>query len=171
VNLDGLTDPSKWDLKGYSSVFCCLGAGATEVSDDVYTAVNCTYPYNAGKLAAYFNVPHYSLVSGEGIHSTSWFSKLKRRGIMEDNLGELKFPHLSILKPALITDRRQNLRTFEKIGKYLPFIPQISAQMVAEGLRIDAELQHSTPHTKSTVIYHNSDIHKLVETKKYPENI
>jgi len=71
-NLDGLTDHSKWNLSGYSSVFCCLGVLAGEGSFDDYIRVNCTYPANAAKLASHFKVPHYSLISGGGIHSKSW---------------------------------------------------------------------------------------------------
>lgn len=34
-SLNGLSDPSKWDLNGYSTIFCCLGARAADVSDEV----------------------------------------------------------------------------------------------------------------------------------------
>lgn len=170
-NLDSLSDPSKWDLNGYSTVFCCLGAGAGEVSSEVYTKVNCTYPYNGAKLALHFNVPHYSLVSSTSANSKSWLPKPKERGVMEDNLQELKFPHLSILKPGLITHRRPKERFMERLCKYVPFMINIKASEVATGLRLDAELQHSTPHKKSIVIYRNADIHKLVKTGAYPETL
>jgi len=144
-DLEGLTDHSKWNLTGYSSMFCCLGALATEVSFDDYVKVNATYPENAARLAAHFNVPHYSLVSGQGIHSKSWRSTLRIRGEMEDRLTEL-FPLLSILKPGAITGRGKGERFWETMCRYFPFLPQSSAYQVGLGQRIDAELQHSTPH-------------------------
>jgi len=168
-DLEGLSDYSKWNLTGYSSVFCCLGALATEVSSAEYIKVNSTYPENAAKLAAHFNVPHYSLVSGEGIHSKSWNSGMRARGEMEDRLLELKFPLLSILKPGVITGRGKGERFFEKVFSYLPFFPQISAQQVGLGQRIDAELQHTTPYKSQPIVYSNAQILELIKTGIYPQ--
>ena len=167
-SLDSLEDTSKHDLSGFSSVFCCLGQYYSDVPVDVYRLVNCTYPYSGAKLAAHYKVPHYSLISGMGIDSKSWFSSLKMRGEMEDKLLDLKLPHLSILKPALITERREGQKFIEKVGKYL-FFPQIPAKQVAAGARIDAELQHTTPYKSETIIYSNSEIKTLVQTGQYPE--
>jgi len=169
-SLDELTDFSKWDFTEYSSMFCCLGALATEVSKTDYIKVNCTYPLYSAKLAAHFKIPHYSLTSGEGIHSKSWNSGMKARGVMEDELATLGFMYLSILKPGVITRRGKGERWFESMFRYMPCFPQITAQQVGLGHKIDAELRFKKPLETQTVIYGNSEIHYLVRNGTYPKN-
>ena len=87
-----------------------------------------------------------------------------------NQIRNLKFPHFSILQPGMISGRYEET-TVEKIAKYVPFIPKVSVQQVAITQRIEAELQHSIPHTKATLVIKNDDIHYIAEHGKYPENL
>jgi len=94
---------------------------------------------------------------------------MRARGVMEDELQTLNFPHLSILKPGAITGRGKGERYFETLARYIPIFPKISAHEVGLGQKIEAELQHSNPHPNKTVIYENNDIHYLVKNGTYPK--
>jgi len=105
------------------------------------------------------------------VKSDSCLPKVKARGIMEDELGELAFRALSILKPGLITKRGKGERLAEKIFSYVPFFPKITAQQVGLGQRLDAELHHDKVYKKQAVILSNSQIHELIKTGVCPKNL
>ena len=167
-NLDSLEDPSQWNLAGYNTLFCCLGT-RTKVGKDQFIKVDYTYPLFGGKLAAHFNIPHYSLVSSIGANPKSWFLYPKTKGQVEEALKSLKLPQLSILQPGILLNRRNDDRFGEKIASYIPFAPKIESRDVARALRIEAELQAKTPHENTAVTYSNKDLLNIVKTGNYPE--
>lgn len=169
-NFDNLNDPSKWNLQGYSSVFCCLGT-RQKYGKDNFIKVDCTYPVEAGKLAAHFNVPHYSLVSAGGANPNSWFFYFKTKGQAEEGLREIKLPHLSIFRPGLLVDRRNEDRTGEKLLSYIPLIQKIQVREVARAQRIEAELQHAQGLAQNVVTYSHSQIHDLKNNSVFPKNL
>jgi len=167
-DLDSLEDPSKWDLNGYNSIFCCLGT-RTKVGKELFIKVDYTYPLYGGKLAAHFKVPHYSLVSSIGANPKSWFLYPKTKGQVEEALKSLKLPQLSILQPGILLNRQNDDRFGEKIAAIIPFAPKIESRDVARALRIEAELQAKTPNSNTAVTYSNKDLLHIVKTGTYPE--
>ena len=167
-NLDRLSEPAKWDLQGYSSVFCCLGSRVGQ-GKETFIKVDRTYPIEGGKLANHFNIPHYSLVTGGGANKKSWFLYLKTKGEAEEGLKELKLPQLSILRPALLLNRRNDDRLGEKIASYIPLISSIKVKDVAKAQRVEAELQHRTPNDQKIITYNNKQCHYLADKQGYPK--
>ena len=169
-SLDKLSEPSQFNLNGYSSVFCCLGS-RTKVDRPTFLKVEQTYPLEAAKLAAHFKVPHYSFLSGMSSSSKSWFLLMRSKGEAEDSLKAIKLPHLSIFKPGLLVDRRNDDRIGEKIFGWVPFVPKITTKDVAIAMRIEAELQNKNPQSHNVVNYSHYQMHDLVKDQKYPEKL
>jgi len=169
-DLDCLDDLSQWDLKGYSSLFCCLGSRVKE-GEEKFMKVEYTYPMYAAKLASHFKIPHFSFVSGEMASPTSWFLLMRAKGKTEESLRGFNFPHLSLIRPAAIVNLRNDYRLGEVIVGKIPLIPKIECRDIAIAMRIEAELQHSKPHDLKNIVFHNSDLHYLVKNQKYPEKL
>jgi len=166
-NLDSLEDPSQWSLGGYNTLFCCLGT-QTKVGKEQFIKVDYTYPILGGKLASHFKIPHYSLVSSIGASKDSWFLYMKTKGRVEEDLKAQNLPYLSIFRPGVLLNRRNDERFGEKILAALHLGPRIESKDVAKALRIEAELQHKTPQSQNVVTYSNDDLHTIVRTENYP---
>ncbi len=79
---------------------------------------------------------------------------------------KLKIPRVSVFRPGAILDRENDDRLIEKIFKYVPFFPKISAVDIARCMMQDAERVHdeySKNNSPNTVTYVNDDLLKMVK--------
>jgi oxidoreductase len=167
-SLDDLEDLSKWkDLtENYSTLFCCLGSvGKTD--DKIKYLADYLYPLNAGRLAEYLKIPHYSLVSGMGADKNSWFYVMRMKAKLEEELGAFNFK-LSISRPGGIYNGDKNTGIYNWIPKLLFFLPRIDGTHLARALLNEAELRVEKPISKRVVLYDNNALNYLAEHNDYP---
>jgi len=167
TDLECLLDPSNWDLTGYSSVFCCLGT-RKRYGEKEFIKVAKTYPLYGARLALYYKIPHFSVISSELANPKSLGLIFKTKGEVEEELKKLQLLHLSIFRPGILVNRRNYKRFKERILGGLFFVPQNETEDVAKALRIEAELQNKTPLKEMVVIYRYYDINYIAHNIEYP---
>lgn len=110
---------------------------------------------NFAILAKELDVKHYGLLSSTGADATSMFLYMKTKGRVEQALKDLKLSQLSIYRPGLLLNRRNDSRVGEKIGSWIPFITKIESAdmgkaMVEHAVKVvrmsDAELADHRLH-------------------------
>lgn len=110
---------------------------------------------NFALLAKELDVKHYGLLSSTGADATSIFLYMKTKGRVEQALKDLKLSQLSIYRPGLLLNRRNDSRVGEKIGSWIPFITKIESAdmgkaMVEHAVKVvrmsDAELADHRIH-------------------------
>lgn len=110
---------------------------------------------NFALLAKELDVKHYGLLSSTGADATSMFLYMKTKGRVEQSLKDLKLSQLSIYRPGLLLNRRNDSRVGEKIGSWIPFITKIESAdmgkaMVEHAVKVvrmsDAELADHRLH-------------------------
>lgn len=110
---------------------------------------------NFALLAKELDVKHYGLLSSTGADATSMFLYMKTKGRVEQALKDLKLSQLSIYRPGLLLNRRNDSRVGEKIGSWIPFITKIESAdmgkaMVEHAVKVvrmsDAELADHRLH-------------------------
>ena len=112
---------------GVDAFLCCLGA-RTKVGEANFIKVDYTYPLEFAKMAAELQVKHYGLLSGGLASPNSPFLLFKTKGRVEAAITEVFQNGLTIYRPALLTNRRNDERFVEKMCSYIPFIPKIESR-------------------------------------------
>ena len=134
-------DPDK--IKG-DDLYCALGTTLRKAgSKEAQYRIDCTYPYEIGKIARQNGVQQYVLVSSIGASTKTGNFYLRTKGELEQKLTDLDFPGLIIGRPSAILGDRGEFRLGEKIGIFLvqvlkPFVPKryrgIQAAQIARAL-------------------------------------
>eukprot|EP00826_Nyctotherus_ovalis_P017343 TRINITY_DN15106_c0_g2_i3.p2 TRINITY_DN15106_c0_g2~~TRINITY_DN15106_c0_g2_i3.p2 ORF type:complete len:154 (+),score=32.90 TRINITY_DN15106_c0_g2_i3:84-545(+) len=101
-----------------------------------------TYFVDFGEYAKAADVPHYSVVSSAGASSTSCFTYLKVKGQADEAIQKLGFPSVSIFRPGLLRNRRNDSRCGEKVAGLIPCIDKIDVTVLAEKMMIDCVNYH-----------------------------
>ena len=113
-------------LRGSNAFICTLGSRWKE-SEEVLTRVEGTYPLSFAKLALELKVPHFCHLSAEAANSNSYLYFLRNKARTEELLSGLGLPQLTICKPGLIENRRNDKRLTETILSWVPFMRKIDA--------------------------------------------
>lgn len=140
-SLDELLTMDKDLFRSYDTFFCTLGS-RTKYGKEIFFKVDYTYPLQFCEFAKSCGVPHYSVLSASGGKPKSWFYYFKVKGLMEEAVKNVGMEMVSIFKPGLITQRRNDSRFVEKIGKVIPFVSKCSAIRIAQTMILDAEIFH-----------------------------
>lgn len=99
-------------------VFCCLGTTIKVAgSQEAFRRVDYDYCMDTARLTRANGAKHYLLVSAIGAKASSPVFYNRVKGELEKNLGEFKFPNLSIFRPSLLTGPRQEHRLGEAMGE------------------------------------------------------
>ena len=115
----------------YDTLFCCLGSRSARPD---FRQVDHDYVIATSKIAEFYKIQHFSMVSAQHSKSDSWFNYLKTKGEAEDEVMKRELQCISIIRPGIITDRDEST-TGEKIGKYLPFFDKITAKDLGLAIR------------------------------------
>ena len=118
----------KGKLEGSDAFLCCLGSrvGTGEAN---FTKVDYTYPLNFRNLANELKVKHYGLLSSTGADPSGWLLYTKTKGRVERDIAAVNAGlGLTIYRPGLLLNRRNDDRFGEKIGAYVPFMPKIESR-------------------------------------------
>jgi uncharacterized protein YbjT (DUF2867 family) len=136
-------NPDISKIKG-DDLFCALGTTLAKAgSKEAQYRIDCTYPYEIGKIARQNGVRQYLLVSSVGADAKTSNFYLKTKGELEEKIRELDFEHFVSARPSFLLGEREEFRLGEKIALVLMkvfavFIPRryrgIEAEKVARAL-------------------------------------
>lgn len=125
-------------------LYCALGTTLQKAgSKEAQYRIDCTYPFEIGKIAKQNGVRQYLLVSSVGASATSSGFYLKTKGELEEKISGLEFEHFAAARPSFLFGERSEFRLGEKIGialakVFAPVIPRryrgIEASKVAKAL-------------------------------------
>jgi uncharacterized protein YbjT (DUF2867 family) len=110
-------DASK--IVGYD-LFCAMGTTLAKAgSKEAQYKIDCTYPYEIGKIAKANGVKQYILVSSVGANFNSSNFYLRTKGDLEKKIESLGFQNFVSVRPSMLLGDREESRLGEKIGKVL----------------------------------------------------
>lgn len=155
------------DSVEYHVLFCCLGS-RTGKGEEEFKKVDYTYTVQSCEMCEKLNIPHYSVVSSSGASSSAWIMYTRVKGEADDEILKKKVKYVTVFRPGFITDRDNDSRTVESIGKYIPFVPKITSKLLGLALvRNDLDYQNAKEEKpdKAVIISH-SEIVALANRKE-----
>jgi uncharacterized protein YbjT (DUF2867 family) len=106
-------------IKG-DDIFLCLGTTMAKAgSKAAFFKVDYTYNMTAARIASQNKVSNVILISSMGADSTSMIYYSKVKGKVENDLSQLPFKSIAIVRPSLLLGDRKEQRIGEKIGSRL----------------------------------------------------
>ena len=104
-------------------LFCAMGTTLSKAgSKEVQYKIDCTYPYEIGKIAKLNGIKQYILVSSVGANFDSSNFYLKTKGDLEKKIQSLDFHNFVSLRPSMLLGDREEFRLGEKIGAVLSYL-------------------------------------------------
>jgi uncharacterized protein YbjT (DUF2867 family) len=101
-------------------LFCAMGTTLAKAgSKEAQYKIDCTYPYEIGKIAKANGVKQFILVSSVGANFDSSNFYLRTKGDLEKRIESLGFQNFVSLRPSMLLGDREESRLGEKIGKVL----------------------------------------------------
>jgi uncharacterized protein YbjT (DUF2867 family) len=101
-------------------LFCTMGTTLAKAgSKEAQYKIDCTYPFEIGKIAKANGVKQYILVSALGANFQSSNFYLRTKGDLEQKINSLNFQNFVSLRPSFLLGDRQEFRLGEKIGIFL----------------------------------------------------
>lgn len=98
-------------------LFCAMGTTLAKAgSKEAQYKIDCTYPFEIGKIAKANGVKQYILVSSLGADFQSSNFYLRTKGDLEQKIETLGFQNFVSLRPSFLLGDRQEFRLGEKIG-------------------------------------------------------
>jgi uncharacterized protein YbjT (DUF2867 family) len=106
-------------ITGSDVVFCSVGTTLKQVNGDMvaYRKIDYDIPVNAARFCAATACPKFLLVSSIGADSQSRNFYLKLKGEVEEKVGSLGLPSVSIFRPSMLVGQRAEFRLGERIGQ------------------------------------------------------
>lgn len=114
-------------------LFCAIGTTLAKAgSKEAQYKIDCTYPYEIGKIAKANGVKQYILVSSVGADFNSSNFYLRTKGDLEQKIESLGFENFVSLRPSILLGDRKEFRLGEKIGT---FLAKIISPLLIGGLK------------------------------------
>ena len=114
-------------------LFCAMGTTLAKAgSKEAQYKIDCTYPYEVGKIAKANGVKQYILVSSVGANFNSSNFYLRTKGDLEKKIESLDFQSFVSIRPSMLLGDREESRLGEKIGTVLS---NILSPLLFGGLR------------------------------------
>ena len=99
-------------------LFCAMGTTLAKAgSKENQYKIDCTYPYEIGKIAKVNGVKQFILVSSAGANFESSNFYLRTKGDLEKKIQSIGFQNFVSIRPSMLLGDRQESRLGEKIGK------------------------------------------------------
>lgn len=107
------------DLPPAHDVFCCLGTTKKKAgTKEAFEKVDFEYPMRVASLAKKRGIPHFMVISAMGAKESSPFYYNRVKGKLEKELIDLQLERLSIVRPSLLTGKREEFRMGERLGAF-----------------------------------------------------
>lgn len=101
-------------------LFCAMGTTLKKAgSKEAQYKIDCTYPYEIGKIAKANGVKQFILVSSVGANFDSSNFYLRTKGDLEKKIQSLNFQNFVSVRPSMLLGNREESRLGEKIGTVL----------------------------------------------------
>jgi uncharacterized protein YbjT (DUF2867 family) len=98
-------------------IFCCLGTTIKKAgSQENFIKVDYNYAFETAKNGVLNGASRFIIVSAIGADSDSSIFYKRVKGDIEDSVSKLGFHSVKILRPSILTGRRDEYRPGEKIG-------------------------------------------------------
>ena len=111
TNLEQYKDKIKGD-----ECFFCIGTTKKDTPDkDQYRRIEYNIPINVAKIAKSNSINSFFYVSSIGANPNASSNYLKNKGQVEEELKNLNFNKLSIIRPSLLVGNRKSFRLGEVI--------------------------------------------------------
>jgi uncharacterized protein YbjT (DUF2867 family) len=162
-----------WDLFKCDDVYYCLGTTRSDTprkSD--YHKIEFDYCLNIAKISHHNKVNKFIHISSAGANPKSWIYYLKLKGEVENNLMEIGFNYLHIVRPYFLMGKRDNFRYGESIARFflqifnfmmvgfLKNIKGMPATLLAKSM-----IHYAKQTKKGSFIHTNRQIHELFPKK------
>ena len=100
--------------------FFCIGTTRKDTPDkNEYRRVEYNIPVDVAKIAKSNSVKVFIYVSSLGANPTSSGSYLKNKGQVEEELNNLNFPRLAVIRPSILLGNRKVFRLGERMGIFI----------------------------------------------------
>lgn len=139
-------DAEWWAVDG---AICALGTMRAKTPDPAeYRTIDHDYPLAIAQLVRKAGASRFALTSSTGADAKSRFAYLKLKGELEDGIGQLGFPSLTIARPGFLGGERSERRTMERAMSALlriaaPILPasaRISPASTVAALLVEAAI-------------------------------
>jgi len=108
------------DLIVGDDCFFCIGTTRKNTPDkNEYRRIEYSIPLSVAQIAKFNSVKSFIYVSSLGANSSSSGSYLKNKGQVEEELNNLDFFKLAIIRPSILLGKRKEHRLGESIGVYV----------------------------------------------------
>lgn len=98
-------------------LFCALGTTIRKAgSKEAQYRIDCSYPYEIGRIARANGVRQYLLVSSVGADAGSSNFYLRTKGDLEEKIQSLGFDTFVSARPSFLLGKRDEFRLGERIG-------------------------------------------------------
>ena len=153
-------DAPWWAVDG---VICTIGTTRAKTSSaTAYRAIDFDYPHAIATQARKSGATRLALVTSMGADAQSRFRYTRIKGELEQAVGRLDFPSLTIARPGFLGGTRHDARTTEQlVGAFLRFAAPIlpPSARVSEATTIAALLVHAAiAGTAGTHVITSADI-------------
>lgn len=109
--------PKAADLFKADVVYCAVGTTKAKTPDpQIYEKIDYGIPVEAARLARRNNTPRFVVISALGANPDSKVLYNRLKGKMEQEVLAEKIPHTYILRPSLISGKREDKRLGENMG-------------------------------------------------------
>ena len=109
----------KEDIKGDDCFFCIGTTKKNSPDKDEYKRVELDVPKEVAKIAKSNLVNSFIFVSALYANPKSSGEYIRFKGLVEEELKELNFPKLGIMRPSFLIGNRKEKRTSETIGIFV----------------------------------------------------
>jgi len=109
----------KEDIKGDDCLFCIGTTKKNSPDKDEYKRVELDVPKEVAKIAKSNLVNSFIFVSALYANSKSLGEYIRFKGLVEEELKELNFPKLGIMRPSFLIGNRKEKRVSETIGIFV----------------------------------------------------
>ena len=109
----------KKDIKGDDCFFCIGTTKKNSPNKDEYKKVELDIPREIAKIAKSNLVNSFIFVSALYANPKSSGDYVRFKGLVEEELKELNFPKLGIMRPSFLIGNRKEKRTSETIGIFV----------------------------------------------------
>ena len=109
----------KEDIKGDDSFFCIGTTKQNSPDKDKYRRVELEIPKEIAKIAKSNLVNSFVFVSALYANPKSSGEYIRLKGLVEEELKELNFPKLGIMRPSFLIGNRKEKRISETIGIFV----------------------------------------------------
>ena len=100
--------------------FFCIGTTHKETPDkNEYRRIEHDIPVKVAQIAKSNSVNSFVYISSIGANSNSSGSYLKNKGQVEEELKNLNFTKLAIIRPSILLGNRKTFRLGERIGIFV----------------------------------------------------